>query len=289
MTSQPLLTDSPIVCTRCMHGHQVEVIVAQGMLHGSVEYHCGCGNYAVVGKETRWPFMVAVKRDKKEPETGIPASVKVDNTGTSPMQTGERIAGKEESMIAPHVKCSKDGCSNAIAASRLCDGHFLEEYGITASQYRENKLFQTESPVKVAARLTDKEKQPGGERTEKPEDETPKKDNSKRPCHYEGCEKKELAGGYCYKHFQVVNGKKYVPGQIRHKSGHIDMPEKKQEKADTPEPATETRRGDEGLPSNIRPVFIPAELYDKLVQLAKAEFRPVDMQAQYLIVKGMVG
>ena len=36
-------------------------------------------------------------------------------------------------------------------------------------------------------------------------------------------------------------------------------------------------------------LYIPDEMYEKIVQLAEREFRPVGMQVQYLLHKGMQG
>lgn len=126
---QLLLSRRPIICTRCMHGHQVEVIT--GRENTPVEYHCaGCGNYAIVGVPARWPFMEVTKVEKR-PDIGIPISAKHNSTGTSPLQTGEKIR-QEARMVTEKA---------------------LRKAGITKEQYKANKLWKTESVTSVATRV----------------------------------------------------------------------------------------------------------------------------------------
>lgn len=147
---QPLLTRRPIVCTRCMHGHAVDEISGKG--NTPTEYHCVfCGNYAIVGIPAKWPFMVAVKAEKRRSDIGIPASVKSDNNGTSPMQVGEKLRKQEEPMST--FKCKHPGCDKRGAVAGYCNNHFKERYGITAEQYRAEKRGRKEDPMVVAERV----------------------------------------------------------------------------------------------------------------------------------------
>lgn len=170
---QLLLTRRPIICTRCMHGHAVDVIT--GREKTPTEYHCVfCGNYAIVGVPAKWPFMEVVKQ--KSTNIEISKNIKSDNNnGSSPMQLGESLAvkqkaeprvrlskpaqqpvkkAKEEKKMAQQVlKCSVDGCEKPRSASGICTDHFLERYGITDTIYREHRQFATEGPARVARRL----------------------------------------------------------------------------------------------------------------------------------------
>lgn len=179
---QLLLTRRPIICRKCMHGNQVEVITDR--MNSPVEYHCGCGNYAVVGMPARWPFMEVTKdtrppKEKKAGETFTAAFC----TGSSPLNIPRNIPEpaqqavitekktakkckpeKEKKMGKP--KCIIEGCEKLLAAVHLCEDHFREQYGITVEEYKANKRHRTETPAMVAARLKGeksmlkKEKQP---------------------------------------------------------------------------------------------------------------------------------
>jgi hypothetical protein len=147
MKAQLLLTRHPIICRKCMHGHQVEVITDR--MNSPVEYHCGyCGNYAIVGVPARWPFMEITKAEK-QPDIGIPASARPDNTGSSPLQVGESLRKKEEIMFT----CKHDGCDKWGAVAGYCNSHFKEAYGITVEQYRTEKTGRKEDPETVAERV----------------------------------------------------------------------------------------------------------------------------------------
>lgn len=149
MDPQPLLTRRPIICTRCMHGHAVDVI--PGRENTPTEYHCVfCGNYAIVGKPARWPFMEVIK-DTTRPEEKK-ATPDHNDTGSSPMQVGESLKPKkEEKSMQP--KCFTEGCDKPAQAVGLCDLHFHDRFGITVAEYRENKQHRTESVASVVARL----------------------------------------------------------------------------------------------------------------------------------------
>lgn len=155
---QLLLTRRPIVCTRCMHGHCVDVIT--GREKTPTEYHCVfCGNYAIVGMPARWPFMEVVKAEK-QPDIGIPASVPSDNTGSSPLQVGESLKPKKEEKSMAKPTCAVEGCKKPLAAVYLCEDHFKDEYGITVAEYKANKRHRTDSASAVAARLKGEKPEP---------------------------------------------------------------------------------------------------------------------------------
>jgi len=151
---QPLLNPHrPIVCAHCMHGHQVEVIT--GRANTPVEYHCGCGNYAVVGMPAKWPFMVVVKdttrpEEKKAGETFAEAF----STGMSPLQLSESLKPKkEEKSMGTHPTCKIEGCNKHGAFFGFCATHFRVEYGITYYTYLKNRAHDGEDPKSVALRI----------------------------------------------------------------------------------------------------------------------------------------
>ena len=89
-------------------------------------------------------------------------------------------------------------------------------------------------------------------------------------CKFEGCTKNILAGGYCYRHYEVVNGHKYEGGLRNHKGGNIEVPGK-----------------DNQQPIPLIQLFLYPELLDRLTKAAKAEWRTPEGQAAYLIEKGL--
>jgi hypothetical protein len=96
-------------------------------------------------------------------------------------------------------------------------------------------------------------------------------------CTFAGCDKRILAGGYCYRHYKEVNGHPYKGGQKNHKGGNIKMPE---------------RGAVEKTPAQADPVplfriFLDPELLDKLTAAAKREYRTPELHAAYLIEKAL--
>ena len=89
-------------------------------------------------------------------------------------------------------------------------------------------------------------------------------------CKFEGCTKKILAGGYCYRHYEVVNGHPYKGGQKNHKGGNIEMPEKNNQE-----------------PIPLFQIFLDPELLDRLTAAAKREYRTPELHAAYLIDKAL--
>ena len=89
-------------------------------------------------------------------------------------------------------------------------------------------------------------------------------------CKFEGCTKKVLAGGYCYRHYKTVHGHPYKGGQKNHKGGNIEVPEKSNQQ-----------------PIPLIQLFLYPELLDKLTKAAKAEWRTPEGQAAYLIEKAL--
>lgn len=164
---QLLLAGRPI-CTRCMHGNQVEEI--KGRMNSPVEYHCGCGNYAVVGMPARWPFMEAVKGPANQtvnPANNISrndSGRNISENCSSPLQVGE-------SLVKSRVNYSKDiirkfprPAQRAVITEkktaekckpkqeeRMDD--FFKKYGMTEEEYKANKNYRLESPARVAKRL----------------------------------------------------------------------------------------------------------------------------------------
>lgn len=136
-------------------------------------------------------------------------------------------------------------------------------------------------------------------------------------CKVDGCEKFGAFHGFCATHFREEYGIAYYQYQRNRQSDGedprevarrikadnlltLEKKEKEQQKPEpTPAPGTkpplpetpwvksETKApAAEPLEKN-RMVSIPVDVYEKIVQLAEQEFRPVDMQVQYLLHKGM--
>jgi hypothetical protein len=91
-------------------------------------------------------------------------------------------------------------------------------------------------------------------------------------CKFEGCTKKILAGGYCYRHYKEVNGHPYKGGVRNHKGGNIEMPEKNNQE-----------------PIPLFRIFLDPELLEKLTDAAKREYRTPELHAAYLIDKALEG
>lgn len=126
LSVQKLLTGKPIVCTRCMHGHAVDVIT--GRENAPTEYHCGfCGNYAIVGVPVRFPFM-EVTKDTTRPEERKTAPDH-NERGSSPMQVGESLKPKKEKKVMAKKKCEAPGCDKKSWMKGLCHKHYVDKYG----------------------------------------------------------------------------------------------------------------------------------------------------------------
>jgi len=230
----------------------VEIITDR--MNSPVEYHCGfCGNYAIVGVPVRYPFMEVVKGPKPEIKNiEISKNIKSDHddSGTSPMQVGESLKPKKEEKVM-QPKCFREGCDKQAQAVGLCDLHFHDRFGITVAEYRENKLHRTEAAKSVAARL---------KREEKP---MSKKESNPRP---------EDVGAVR----PAPPPPPPKPAPLRVEVKQPAPPPVPEPKAPAPEPFEQNRM-----------VSIPMEVYEKIVQLAEQEYRPVGMQIQYLVHKGM--
>lgn len=147
-------------------------------------------------------------------------------------------------------------------------------------------------------------------------------DVSEKPrCKSNDCDKVAATYGYCNAHFYELYG--ITAGEYNRNKGrwHEDPREvaarikaqggtkqakpalpqpsgvkvTKQPKAETKAPADETKAHEPETKANdtryvmvkTYAVMLPADLYERIEQLAKDEFRPVDMQVQYLIHKGL--
>lgn len=154
----------PIVCLKCRNDDRVEI---QGE-----EYHCGrCGNYAFVGRPTRWPFAEVVKKPELK-NYEINKFVNSENDA-SPLQVGESLAKKEEKTVGAKPLCKREGCEKVWSTYGYCNVHFREEYGITAGEYNRGKTRWHEDPREVAARLAGKViEKPAPAETKGPEAET---------------------------------------------------------------------------------------------------------------------
>ena len=100
-------------------------------------------------------------------------------------------------------------------------------------------------------------------------------------CTFAGCDKRILAGGYCYRHYKEVNGHPYKGGLKNHKGGNIEMPK-------IPERIVLGRvKAESADPVPLFRIFLDPELLDKLTAAAKKEWRTPEGQAAYLIEKGL--
>lgn len=97
-------------------------------------------------------------------------------------------------------------------------------------------------------------------------------------CKFEGCDKRILAGGYCYRHYKTVHGHKYEGGQKNHKGGNIRMTTEQKII-----PAAEATQVDPPIP--LIQLFLYPELLEKLTARAKAEYRTPEQQAAYILHK----
>jgi len=160
---QPVLTRRPIICTRCMHGNSVEIIT--GREKTPFEYHCGCGNYAVVGMPARWPFMEVVKASPSvNPANNISRNDLVENISEkrgSPLQVGESLTVKPANNIPKNIP-RQPQARKTIADKTAQDCKQEEpmvtekdckEHGITLEQYKANKRWRTEPLKSVSARI----------------------------------------------------------------------------------------------------------------------------------------
>ena len=109
-------------------------------------------------------------------------------------------------------------------------------------------------------------------------------------CTFAGCDKRILAGGYCYRHYKEVNGHPYKGGQKNHKGGNIEVPEPRVRVK--PEVLAEriVLGRVKPLPDSATPlfrIFLDPELLDRLTKRAKKEYRTPEQQAAYLIEKAL--
>ena len=89
-------------------------------------------------------------------------------------------------------------------------------------------------------------------------------------CKFEGCTKKTLAGGYCYRHYKQVHGHPYTGGLKNHKGGNIEV---------------QGKGNQEPIP--LIQLFLYPELLDRLTKAAKAEWLTPEGHAAYLIEKAL--
>ncbi|MHB8109782.1 MAG: hypothetical protein ACYDHW_07090 [Syntrophorhabdaceae bacterium] len=73
-----------------------------------------------------------------------------DESGTSPMQMGERL--KQEGKVM-HKQCEVAGCKKSGQFKGHCMFHFREVYGISYKEYLENRREVGEDPQVVALRI----------------------------------------------------------------------------------------------------------------------------------------
>jgi hypothetical protein len=121
---------------------------------------------------------------------------------------------------------------------------------------------------------------------------------SNNSCKIEGCEKKAWVDGLCGKHYTEEHGEPYKP-QPRKIGMKLKLPDPpgvkvtKQAGPETKPPETETNSVEyvsvdhETIPL-IR-IFLDPELLDALTKKAKAEYRTIELEATYLVAKGLQG
>lgn len=141
----------------------------------------------------------------------------------------------------------------------------------------------------------------GSRKIEEKEGEVGTSNNS---CKIEGCVKKSWVDGLCGKHYTEEHGEPYKPQprKVSNKEARarIERNQKAEEifeQAMTEEkdknPQTETNSVEyvsvdqETIPL-IR-IFLEPELLDALTKRAKAEYRTIELEATYLVVKGLQG
>ncbi len=111
-------------------------------------------------------------------------------------------------------------------------------------------------------------------------------------CKFEGCTKKTLAGGYCYRHYKVVHGHRYEGGKINHKGGNIEMAGNEEKICVRVKPEVLAERIAQGkvkapLDSAIPliRIFLDPELLEKLTAAAKKEYRTPELHAAWILDK----
>lgn len=130
---------------------------------------------------------------------------------------------------------------------------FFEKHGITLDEYKAKKLYKCESPARVVARLVTQKTPP--QNPEKVPDATVQK---------------------AAKDIKEMFPKVKTP-----------EPETKVPIPETKGPPTLKESG-HVFATKLPTVLISIDMYEKIVQLAAEEFRTVDLQAQYLIHKGLL-
>lgn len=112
-----------------------------------------------------------------------------------------------------------------------------------------------------------------------------------KKCEASGCEKKSWLKGLCHKHYIEKHGE-YIP------ENPFKGPKKKAEKVETKRAVTETIPPETETNSveyvsvdhktiPLLQIFLEPELLDALTKRAKAEYRSVEMQAAYILSKGL--
>jgi hypothetical protein len=140
-----------------MHGHQVEVIT--GRENTPTEYHCGyCGNYAIVGVNAQFPFMVAVKAESESAVVSEDVWKGLAHY-SSPMQVGESLVKSGVPRARQFTRRAQQAVSTEEKPAEKCkpkeesmDDFFLK-HGITREEYKANKKYKLESPARVAKRM----------------------------------------------------------------------------------------------------------------------------------------
>jgi len=168
---------------------------------------------------------------------------------------------KKEETMAGHKPC-KSGCGKSGQFFGYCTACFTARYGITYAEYKKNKMAWSEDPADVAIKMKAKEIEP----------ETEPKEEPRVRLKPEAIERAVAEG-------RITPEK---GAQLRNESHNKAVEEFAYPV--TP-PAPEKSEPTKHCPNLA--LYIPDELYAKIVQLAEQEYRPVAWQVQYLLHKGM--
>ncbi len=318
---QLLLTRRPIICSRCMHGHQVEVIT--GREKTPVEYHCGCGNYAIVGMPAKWPFMEVVKEpvnNSVKYSSDVKPANNISQNYSSPMQVGENIIQEKlkSKMLEPQKKaptsklpeCKVEGCTMRAGIRGVCAYHFHKEYGISYDTYLRNRKGPYEDPKAVAARWTDRrvKSKLTVKKITKEEKTMPKPTCSREGCR-EPSEAAYLCKG-CFKDQYGITVEEYRTNK-RHRTDSVSavaarvkgeektMPMKEgnpnldvgavRPAPPPPPPKSAPLRVEakqaEPDPIPLFQIFLDPELLEKLAAAAKKEYRTPELHAAWILDK----
>ncbi|MHB8110520.1 MAG: hypothetical protein ACYDHW_10870 [Syntrophorhabdaceae bacterium] len=208
-----------------------------------------------------------------------------DESGTSPMQMGERLK-KEGKRMAGHKKCKVEGCKKSGQFFGNCAAHFRAMYGITYGQYTTNRRETGEDPQVVALRVENKDE---ADRIKRGQD-------AKETFDQAMAEEKEKNMGMKQETPIPAGAAKPAPPPPPPKpyTNHVVKQETKAPVSGKPEakawPGEDVAK--KSVISDERvsfPMDISSALFSKLEDKAKEEYRTPELQAAYMLDRALRG